>query len=94
MGSLFCFWRFRSGQREASDYSIKRLNVTILETKKISSSGWIGMCYLTSENILFFSTFFFLRGNFLCNSNSGLPYSFSEMVIIFMTVPEYNIFFM
>ena len=46
------------------------------------------MWYLTSENI-----FFFLGGNFLCTSNSGLPYSFSEMVNIYMTVLEYHILF-
>ena len=35
---------------------------------------------------------FFLRRNFLCASNSGLPYSFSEMVNICMTVLEYHNF--
>ena len=49
------------------------------------------MWKLTSENILFIHIFF-LRRNFLCTSNSGLPYSFSEMVNIYMTVLEYHNF--
>ena len=88
MGSLFCLRHFRSGQQEAWAHSILRLYVTMLATKMISISGWIGMWYLTSENI-----FFFLTGNFLCTSNSGLPYSFSGMVNIYMTVLEYHKFF-
>ena len=46
------------------------------------------MWYLTCEYI-----FFFLGGNFHCTSNSGLPYSFSETVNIYMTVLEYHILF-